>query len=322
MEDDATAAADALAAARSEAGAAAEALRRELAALQASAAGSAAAAAAAEAAKVELTRKLAVVVKELKTQRGVREAEEAAKAGAVAAAEEARLAAEALRGKLAACERAKADAAAGWDAAAARVEALGEELREVRTSLAETNATRRFLEERAEHLEADFRERLSGAREAAANEALAKAAEFGGWEEWVAPEGDAAPPPIATIEHPVVGELLRSYTKSATEQVELWTWLKAVAGDKDVRNQPRLDFQRAPSEVKDNFRALAPREPRAVRRAQLVRSPPSPSPPFARSGHGGAPFEDAARRAGESAAEAAHGNALRHPRARGNGRVC
>ncbi len=70
----------------------------------------------------------------------------------------------------------------------------------------------------------------------------------------MSPDADAKAP-IATIEDPVVGEILRNYTKSATEQVDMWGWLKAVAGDKEVRAHPRLDFQRAPSEVKDNFRA-------------------------------------------------------------------
>ena len=56
----------------------------------------------------------------------------------------------------------------------------------------------------------------------------------------------------------VVEEMLRNYTKSTMEQTDMWAWLKMVGAKEgaSLKGNLRLDFQRAPPEVKDNFLAM------------------------------------------------------------------
>jgi uncharacterized phage infection (PIP) family protein YhgE len=222
-----------------------------LAEVEKEAAGAAAASAAADAAKKELAdlqKKMVTLAKEFKLMRGAREAAEAAVQAASATSADARAGAERARAKLKAAEDAAAELTRARDDAAGRAALFEEELRQVRTTLAESQAARKFLEERAAAAERETAEKK------ARSEAQAKAQELtGGWVEH--PASDPAPP--FAIGSPVIAQILQSYTNDPAKQVELYAWLKDVAGGKDISRMKRvLEVERAPKEVRDGFLAL------------------------------------------------------------------
>jgi hypothetical protein len=250
-----------------------------VAAARAEAATAAAAASSSSAALDLAQKKLAVVAKEVKALRGGREGDEAARAAAVAAAADATAALARTEARVAALAADAAAVAAARDDAAARAGVLSDELRAVRAALADSAAARKRLEERVVALEADApastgpprvilnsvpagsRGGAGGGGSAAATSAAradleSKLAELGAGE-WVLDSGSEPAPPV-TIDSEVIAAVLQNYTPDASRQAEMWAWLKAVAGGKDVaRLKPtRLELERAPKEVRDGFLAM------------------------------------------------------------------
>ena len=66
------------------------------------------------------------------------------------------------------------------------------------------------------------------------------------------------PTPGHKIEDPVVGAILQSYSGDPKKQADVWSWLKAIARDKDMsRIKSRaLTLERVPKEVRLGMLAM------------------------------------------------------------------
>ena len=185
------------------------------------------------------------MVKEVKSSRAAKEADDAARQAALAAAAEQRVAADKARHRVAAVEAALLEASKARDDAASRAALFSDELRSVRVSLAEAQAARKFTEERLGAME---RER---AEAHAKSEAEARALEMTGG--WVERESTEPCPPI-DMTSPVIGSILQSATPDTKRVADTWAWLKAAAVEDVARLKPaRLELDRVPAEARDGM---------------------------------------------------------------------